>query len=161
MGIKNPLIFVVEDNEFYNDLIVTHLNKQKFTNVKSFFTGEECLKDLAQKPDIIIQDYNLPGMNGIEVLKRVKKIHHDTEFIFLSAQESLDVATDTIRYGAYDYVVKDGVVFDKVIFKIKKIITNKKLARQNLILKASMLIFFIVVFILVIAVFILRSKGLI
>lgn len=161
MGIKNPLIFIVEDNEFYNDLIATHLKKQKFTNVQSFFTGEECLKELTQKPDIIIQDYNLPGMNGIEVLKRVKKIHPDTEFIFLSAQESLEVATDTIRYGAYDYVVKDGVVFDKVIYKIKKILINKKLARQNMVLKVSMLIFFIVVVILVISVFIMSSKGLI
>lgn len=161
MGIINPSIFVVEDNEFYNSLIVTHLEKQNFTNVKSFYDGEECVKNINLNPDIIIQDYNLPGITGIDVLKRVKKVNPTTEFIFLSAQESIEVAANTIKYGAYDYVIKDGVVFDKVIDKIKKIIAIKKLAQQNKILKISMIIFFIIVVVLVIALIVLIKKGLV
>ncbi len=157
--IKAPLIFVVEDNVFYNQLIVDNLAKQKFTNVKFFYSGEECLKNMNLKPDIIIQDYNLEGMNGVEVLQRAKKIYPEAEFLFLSAQESTEVAVNSMRYGAFDYIVKDGIVFDKVINKIKRILFIKKLAKQNKLLKFSMVAFFIIVVILVVLVFILNFKG--
>jgi len=159
MDIKNPLIFIVEDNESYNNLVLTHLKRQKFTNVKTYYSGEDFINNMNLKPDIIIQDYNLEGMNGIQVLKRAKKIYPKVEFIFLSAQESMTVATDTIRYGAFDYVVKDGIVFDRVIDKIKKIILIKKLAMRNRILQVSMIVFFIVVVIIVIAVLFLNKFG--
>ena len=73
-NVKNPLIFVVEDNKVYNKLIVNYLKSNKYVNVEAFYSGEECLKNIEKGPDIIIQDYLLEGMNGIEVLKRVKKV---------------------------------------------------------------------------------------
>ena len=65
---KNPLIFVVEDNQMYNKLVVSYLKTNKFSNVESFHTGEDALKNMDKNPDIVIQDYLLDGMTGIEVL---------------------------------------------------------------------------------------------
>ena len=68
---KGPLIFVVEDNPVYNKLVVSYLKTNKFTNVEAFLSGEEVLKAMERQPKIIIQDYLLDGMNGIE--RKVKE----------------------------------------------------------------------------------------
>jgi len=70
---KNPLIFVVEDNQMYNKLVVSYLKTNKLTNVESYLSGEEALKNIHKNPAIIIQDYLLEGMTGIEVLIKAKK----------------------------------------------------------------------------------------
>lgn len=146
---NNPLIFVVEDNEYYNRLIVDNLEKQKFTNIKFFLSGEDCIRSMNLKPDIIIQDYNLGGMNGIEVLKRAKKIYPEVEFIFLTAQDTTEIAVNSMRYGAYDYIVKDGVTFDKVIDRIQKIVKTKTLEGTISTIKYYKIGFMILLFIII------------
>lgn len=140
--IKNPLIFIVEDNKIYSKLIENYLEKKGFKNLKIFSSGEECLKNIDQKPLIIVQDYLLDGLNGIEVLKRAKNINPEIEFIFLSAQDSMEVAVNTMRYGAFDYIVKDEVTFDKLIDKISKILKIKSLQRTQKHFKTSVTLFF-------------------
>jgi DNA-binding NtrC family response regulator len=100
------------------------------------------LKNINQKPIIIIQDYLLDGLNGIEVLKKAKKIDPEIEFLFLSAQDSMDVAVNTMRYGAYDYIVKDQVTFDKLSDKISKILKTKNLQKTHNNFKKFVFIFF-------------------
>jgi DNA-binding NtrC family response regulator len=151
---KNPLIFIVEDNKIYNQLVAGFLEKKGFTNVKSFSTGEECLKNLNLNPDIIIQDYLLQGMNGIEVLVRAKKHHPETEFIFLSGQDSMEVAVNTMRYGAYDYILKNDMTLDRLADKIGRILKAQKLARKNKMVRSFML-GFIAFLLLVILFFVL------
>ena len=104
---NNPLIFVVDDNSMYNRLIVSHLRLNKFQRIESFLSGEECLANLDKNPDIVIQDYLMNGINGIQVLKESKRRNPKTEFIFLSGDDSFELALNTIKYGAFDYVVKD------------------------------------------------------
>jgi DNA-binding NtrC family response regulator len=137
-GIKNPLIFVVEDNKIYNKLVVNFLEKKGFTNVKSFANGEDCLKNMSLKPDIVIQDYLLEGLNGIEVLIWAKKHYPLTEFIFLSGQESMDIAVNTMRYGAYDYIIKNDATLDRLADKIERILKAMKFAKSYKNIKSLM-----------------------
>jgi DNA-binding NtrC family response regulator len=139
----DPLIFIVEDNPVYNKLVVNYLNSKKFNRIESFESGEECLKNLNMKPDIIIQDYLLEGMNGIDVLKATKKIHPQIEFIFLSGQDSVDVAINTMKHGAYDYIVKDQMALKKMADKITKIIAIQKLVKSNKRYKVGIILFFL------------------
>lgn len=138
-----PLIFVVEDNPVYNKLVVNYLESKKYHRIESFLSGEECLKRINQKPDVIIQDYLLEGMDGIEVLKQVKKTHPHTEFIFLSGQDSVDIAVNTLKLGAYDYIVKDQMALKKMVDKIHKIQTMQKLVKSNKRYKTGILLFFL------------------
>lgn len=138
----DPLIFVVEDNPVYNKLVVNYLESKKFHRIESFPSGEECIKRINQKPDIIIQDYLLEGMDGIEVLKHVKKMHPHTEFIFLSGQDSVDIAVNTLKLGAYDYIVKDQMALKKMVDKIHKILAMQKLIKSNRRYKTGILLFF-------------------
>jgi DNA-binding NtrC family response regulator len=146
----DPLIFIVEDNPVYNKLVVNYLNSKKFSRIESFLSGEECMKNISMKPDIIIQDYLLEGMNGIEVLKATKKIHPQIEFIFLSGQDSVDVAINTMKHGAYDYIVKDQMALKKMADKITKIIAIQKLVKSNKRYKVGIALFFLTLALIII-----------
>jgi DNA-binding NtrC family response regulator len=145
----DPLIFIVEDNPVYNKLIVNYLQSKKFNRIESFLSGEECLKKIKMKPDIVIQDYLLEGIDGIEVLKATKKVLPHTEFIFLSGQDSVDVAINTMKLGAYDYIVKDQLALKKMADKITKIITVQKLVKNNRRYKTGIALFFLALVVII------------
>ena len=140
---KNPLIFVVEDNSIYNKLIVNQLHAHKLIRTESFLSGEDCLQNTEMKPDIIIQDYLLGGINGIDVLKATKKKYPDIEFIFLSGQNDIEVAVNSIKMGARDYIVKDQFALRKLIDKINKILKSREVVYSNKRYKLGVTLFFI------------------
>ena len=147
---KNPLIYVVEDNHVYNKLVVSFLKTNKFTNVESFYSGEDAVAAMEKQPKIVIQDYLLEGMNGIEVLKKAKKLVPDVEFIFLSGQDSIDIAINTMKYGAYDYIVKDQMALKKMVNKINKILSVTQLEKSNKRYKTGVILFFVALTIFII-----------
>ena len=149
---KGPLIFVVEDNPVYSKLVVSYLKTNKFTNVESFSSGEEVLNAMEKQPKIVIQDYLLDGMNGIEVLKKAKKIAPDVEFIFLSGQDSIDIAINTMKYGAYDYIVKDQMALKKMVNKMIKILSITHLEKSNKRYKTGVVLFFVFLSLFIIAI---------
>lgn len=155
---KNPLIFVVEDNQMYNKLVVSYLKTNKLTNVESYLTGEEALKNMDKNPDIVIQDYLLEGMTGIEVLIKAKKTNPNVEFIFLSGQDSIDIAINSMKYGAYDYIVKDQMALQKLVNKIHKINSVTELVKSNKRYKIGVTLFFIGLGLLIIVTLFLALK---
>ena len=121
-----PLIFVVEDNNFYLDLIKSNLQEMNHSNIMAFLSGEECLENLHKNPEIVILDFNLTGINGIEVLQKIKRHNTDTEVIFLSTQKDINVAVNSLKYGAYDYIEKNEKTFYILNEMLEKIILSKK-----------------------------------
>lgn len=147
----SPLIFIVEDNSIYNKFIENHLRSNKFKRIESFLSGEECLKNLYKKPDIVIQDYLLDGISGIDVLKTSKVKSPRTEFIFLSGQDNLNIAVNTIKNGAFDYVVKDRFALKKLIDNINKIMRNQSIQYENKTHKIGITLFLIVLSLIIIS----------
>jgi DNA-binding NtrC family response regulator len=147
---NDSLIFVVEDNRVYNKLIVSYLKTNKFNNVMPFYSGEDTINNLYRNPDIIIQDFLLDGMNGIDVLKKAKEQNPNIEFIFLSGQDNIDVAINTMKYGAYDYIVKDQMALKKMVNKINKIQSVNKLVKSNKRYRVGVVLFFIALAIIII-----------
>lgn len=139
---KSLLIYVVEDNKIYNRLVCEYLKNQNYKNVISFHSGKECVKKVVggESPDIVIQDYFLEDSTGIDVLQNVKKHSKNTEFIFLTANEDMEVAVNTIKYGAFDYIIKNtDVALKKVDIKIEKIVQLLELKKNNRIIKKAMI----------------------
>ena len=101
------------------------------------------MNNMHKNPDIIIQDYLLDGMTGIEVLIKAKKINRAVEFIFLSGQDSIDIAINSMKYGAYDYIVKDQMALQKMVNKINKINSVTELVKTNKRYKIGVILFFI------------------
>ena len=140
---NHPLIFIVEDNAVYNKLIFNHLRTHKFLRTESFLSGEECLKNIYRKPDLIIQDYILEGLNGIDVLIATKKKYPSVDFIFLSGQDSIEIAINCMKFGAYDYIAKDQYALIKLSDKINKVLSRRELLKSNKRFKRGITLFFI------------------
>ncbi len=149
---NEALIFVVEDNRVYNKLICSYLKTNNFTNVMPFYSGEDAINNLYRNPDIIIQDFLLDGMNGIDVLKKAKEQNQNIEFIFLSGQDNIDVAINTMKYGAYDYIVKDQMALKKMVNKINKIQSVNKLVKTNKRYRYSLWLFIGIILLIVLLV---------
>jgi DNA-binding NtrC family response regulator len=155
---KNPLIFVVEDNHIYSNLVVSYLKTNKYTNVESYLTGEEALRNMHKNPDIVIQDYLLDGMTGIEVLIKAKKIAPNVEFIFLSGNDNIDIAINSMKYGASNYIVKDQQALPKLIEKIRQLNTASEIVKTEKRFKVGVIIFFVAIGIVVITTIIIALK---
>ncbi len=136
-----PLIFFVESNSVYSKLVLNHLHSHKFQNVECFSTGEDCLKNIRRKPDIIVLDYLLSGINGLETMLAAKKKYPETDFIFLSAQDSIEIAIRCMRYGAFDYLLKDQHSLTRLTDKINKALNHRSLINSNKRFKRGIILF--------------------
>ena len=113
------LIFIVDDDPLYCEILADHLKMNPKYRIQTFATGEDCLRQLFENPDLIILDYNLSLVkhdagNGMQILDLIKKEDANQKVIVLSAQEHYGVALETIRRGAEQYIVKDTSSFDKL-----------------------------------------------
>ncbi|MEI6817618.1 MAG: response regulator [Bacteroidota bacterium] len=161
---KEYTLFIVDDDPMQLEMLKDHLSKFHNFEVKVFPTGEECLEHLNEKPNIIILDFNLNGvnknaMNGIEVLKIIKKDAPDVEVIMLSGQEKIEVAVNTMKYGAFDYVVKNESSFHRAENALFNIIRRFKLVKEAKLFKMLAVMFAIAFVALVILIAILYFTG--
>ncbi len=146
---KNPLIFLIEDSTVYKDLIVGYLQSKKFSNLKVFKNGEECLKQLHLKPDVIILDYSSEGINGLEFMLQVEREHSQIDFIFLSAQSKVDIAIKIMKLGAADYIIKNDQAPKKLVESIERLKNSTKREKQSYGFKLGVIGFFIVLFLII------------
>jgi len=102
----NKLVFIVDDEQAISKLLSYWLKDKWGYNIEVFGSGEEVLKRMYQKPDVILLDIMLPGMDGMEVLKRIRQIDENLPVIMLSAQGKIEVALEALKFGAYDYFPK-------------------------------------------------------
>jgi len=102
----NKLIFIVDDEQSISKLLTYWVKEKWKYDVEVFTNGEDALRRLGVKPDLILLDIMLPGMNGIDILKRVKQIDENLPVIILSAQGSIEVAVEALKFGAFDYFPK-------------------------------------------------------
>jgi two-component system, NtrC family, response regulator AtoC len=102
----SKLIYIVDDEPSIAKLLSYWLKDKWKYDVEIFSSGEDVVKKLTSNPDLILLDIMLPGMDGIETLKRIKAYDPELPVIMLSAQGSIDVAVDSLRMGAFDYFSK-------------------------------------------------------
>ena len=153
---KDYTLFIVDDDPMQLEMLKDHLSKFKNFEIKTFATGEECLMALGEKPDIIILDFNLnsvakSAINGLDVLKLIKKDSPHTEVIMLSGQEKIEVAVNTMKYGAFDYVVKNESAFYRSENAIFNLLRRFKLTKDAALYK-NLAIAFAIGFLILIAV---------
>jgi two-component system OmpR family response regulator len=121
---KIKLFLVDDDAVFLKSLEIQFLDHADF-EIETFPTGELCIASLSQKPDVVILDFHLDGIdksaiNGLETLDKIKEIDAEIPVIMLSSQDKIDVAVQCIHHNAFDYVVKSETAF----FRLQKIISS-------------------------------------
>lgn len=112
-------IFLVDDEPIQNEMLKDYLSERFVYDIKIFDNGEEAIKNMHLNPEIIVLDYHLnahrsDAQNGVEVLKTLKDRYPDVQVIMLSGQDKLEIAVDSMKYGAYDYVIKGETAFSRM-----------------------------------------------
>lgn len=120
---KIKLFLVDDDALFLKMLEIEFLDTTDFI-IETYASGELCIKNLDNHPDLIILDYHLDGidvdaMNGLETLDKIKEFDINIPVIMLSAQDKIDVAIKCMHHKATDYVVKSETAF----FRLKQIVS--------------------------------------
>jgi DNA-binding NtrC family response regulator len=147
---KHHLVFIVEDNEMYSLMLDYTLSNESVCRCMSFKSGEECINNLSLNPMLIILDYTLPGMNGMQTLKRIRQINRDVPVVILTGNEDVDAAREFLNQGVFYYLIKGEntvpeleQVIDSVIGKT----AEKEMKKSNVVL--DRMIFGVLLFILV------------
>jgi DNA-binding NtrC family response regulator len=127
-------IYAVDDEEYYLNLVKVNLSKLGYKDVKIFTNGEDLLLEIInEKPDCVILDYLISeNMNGDDILKQIKRKYKDIEVIILSGQEDVKVATDIVKMGASDYVIKNKMTFFNIgttLSRIKDVVNSVELGK--------------------------------
>lgn len=104
------------------DYILSKNSTYKFISFKS---GNECLQNLYLNPEVIILDYEMPGLNGYETLLEIKKQNPNIHVVFLTSKEEPQLQEKLLAAGADDYVLKQGQGETKLIEKIENILKNR------------------------------------
>jgi len=128
-------IFVVEDDQFLGNLIKKSLENIEHTEVTHFLNPQDCLDNLHLNPDIISIDYLLPGMNGLELMGKIKNYNDSIHCIIVSGQDKLDVVVETYKNGAVDYIIKDDSALVNLENSVKNLCKNVNLRQENESLK--------------------------
>ncbi len=134
---ENAKIMVIDDEESMCRFMQIMLQKEGY-DVTSTVSSKEALEEIEKKNyDLVIADLMMPEMNGLELLSRAKSMHPDINFIVMTAYASVDTAIEALKKGAFDYVTKPFKV-DEIKIAIKKSLTQKRIAEENVSLKRQL-----------------------
>ena len=131
---KIKLFLVDNDAVFLKSLEIEFLEHADFI-VETYSTGELCLENLSHKPDVIVLDYHLDGieknaMNGMETLDKIKAFNPDIPVVMLSSQDKIEIAIDCMHHRAFDYVVKSETAFVRLQKIFTTIFQYKKMEKE-------------------------------
>ncbi|MBS1771664.1 MAG: response regulator [Bacteroidetes bacterium] len=160
----NRYIFLVDDEPIQNEMLKDYLSERFLYNIKTFDNGEDAINNLGLNPEIIILDFHLnshraDAQNGVEVLKRIKERSPMTQVIMLSGQDKIDVAIDSMKYGAYDYVVKGETAFSRMENILNNVSELHKVKTVNAAYKKTITFLSVAIGILILLAFYLSYTG--
>ncbi|MDF1571527.1 MAG: response regulator [Bacteroidales bacterium] len=123
----SKLIFLVDDDKMIINLMEYTFHSRPQYQVKSFFSGEDCVDAMEEHPDLIVLDHQLSSggdgkMDGIETLEKVRKISPDVPVIVLTAHGSDELYRRFIKAGAKRFLTKDNFFVDALIDSIGEVL---------------------------------------
>ena len=118
-------LFLVDDDVVFLKSLEMEFNESGNFEIETYVSGELCIDNLSNRPDLIILDYLLDGtdkdaMHGIATLDKIKAYDAHIPVVMLSSQDKIEVAVNCMHHKAFDYVVKSETAF----LRIQKIITS-------------------------------------
>lgn len=108
INFKTSATFIVDDDPFVGQLYKKHLGNLGYRDLHYFNSGVACLNHLHLNPALILLDHQMSQVTGFEVLKKIKRFNPDAVVIMVSGQEDMATALNALKYGAFDYIIKDN-----------------------------------------------------
>lgn len=130
-------ILIIEDEETLRESLERVLSKEGY-DVTGVESAETALDLLEGNPyDLVLTDVILPGKSGIELLKKVKEIYPEQIVVIMTAFASLETAVESLRAGAYDYIIKP-VMHEEIKQVVKNALRQGALQEENLRLRKTL-----------------------
>jgi len=104
---SKPKVFIVDDDPTFIKLLEHQLDSAKLIPYETYLSGEECLENMHRKPKLVLLDFTLGGLNGLDVLRRIKQEYPRTDVVMLTAVEDDVVQQKCLEEGAINYIIKD------------------------------------------------------
>ncbi|HLZ18859.1 MAG TPA: response regulator, partial [Smithellaceae bacterium] len=130
-------ILIVEDGRSQREMLRDFLISEGH-NVLEAENGESAIKAVtASHFDLILLDYKMPGMDGLTVLKEVKRINHEIDVVIITAYGTIETAVEAIKVGAIDYITKP-IELDELLILVDRVAERRGLIRENEMLKQEL-----------------------
>ena len=124
-------VLLVDDEEEFLRTVIKRLKKRD-VNAIGAGNGDEALRQLAQHPvDVVVLDVKMPGMDGIQTLREIKKRFPLVEVVMLTAHASMEVAIEGMELGAFDYLMKP-VDIDELLYKLQDAYKKKSIQEDKI-----------------------------
>jgi two-component system response regulator PilR (NtrC family) len=128
------LIHIIDDEPVIHDILTRLLTSEGY-DVEISASGEEALEKYAsQRFDLVLLDLLMPGMDGIEVLRAIKRIQPQAVVVILTAYASVESAIEAMKIGAFDYVQKP-FKHEELLLIVARALEHKNLREENLRLR--------------------------
>ncbi len=128
---ESVLVMLVEDNADFAKLVRLYLNKAEEGKFEVLWkdNGREAIEELGRNPniDVVLMDYFLPGMNGLEVTQTLRKNNMDTPVVFLTVNKDMNIAVEVMKLGVSDYLVKEEIATPILPKTILGVVEKRKL----------------------------------
>jgi DNA-binding response OmpR family regulator len=122
---KLRVLMVDDETEFLRAMV--KVLRKRGMDVSGEESGQDALDRMEKEPfDVVVLDFMMPGLDGMETLKRIKRKWPDTEVIMLTAVGSVEMGLEGMRQGAFDYVLKPAEI-DDLMEKIRQAGERKSL----------------------------------
>ena len=123
-------ILVVDDDRNICKMIEITLRKTNSYQVKSAANGEACLKVIKDSPpDLVLLDIQMPGIDGIETLKRIREEEQKIPVVMMSAHGTIEKAVQSMKLGAYDFITKP-FASDRLLVTMNNALMTSSLKRE-------------------------------
>ena len=124
-------VMLVDDEADFLNTLMKRLKKRKL-DMTGAESGEDALSILGRNPvDIVVLDVRMPGIDGIETLKEIKKQFPLIEVIMLTGHANVEVAVQGMELGAFDYLMKPMDI-DELLYKIEDAYKSKRIQEDKL-----------------------------
>ena len=123
-------VLLVDDEVEFLETLEKRLKKRKLS-VTGARNGEDALELLQRVPvDVVVLDVKMPGMGGLEVLRRIKELKPRVEVIMLTGHANVEMAIEGMELGAFDYLMKPMDI-DELLYKLQDAYKKKLLHEKN------------------------------
>lgn len=124
-------VLLVDDETEFLETLIKRLRKRK-VNICGVGSGEEALKVIEEAPpEVVVMDVRMPGMDGIQTLREIKKLTPLVEVILLTGHANLEVAIEGMELGAFDYLMKP-IDIDELLYKLEDAHKRKSIQEQKI-----------------------------